>query len=204
MRVKGKIASWNHDKSFGFITPDNGEKRIFVHITAFNRRQNKPQTNQSVSYNTSTDKQGRPCAISVSRAGEKPAQSKQTRKGTKATIATALFLIVVCISTLMGETPFLVLPLYLLASMFTFVIYAKDKSAAKRGAWRTSEITLHLLAMACGWPGALIAQEKLRHKSNKKSFRLDFHLTVIINIGLFIWLHTPDGAATVSTWLNKL
>jgi len=204
MRAKGKIASWNSDKGFGFITPDDGGKRIFVHITAFSNRQKKPQINQPVSYNTSTDKQGRPCAIKVSRAGEKPAQNKTTKKGSTATIGAALFLIIVAISTLVAKTPFLVLPLYLLVSMLTFVIYAKDKSAAKRGAWRTPESTLHLLALACGWPGALVAQEKLRHKSKKQEFRLVFWLTVIINIGIFIWLHTPTGASTLGTWLNKL
>ena len=104
----------------------------------------------------------------------------------------------------MAKIPFLILPLYLLASMLTFVVYAKDKSAAKRGAWRTPESTLHFLALACGWPGALVAQEKLRHKSKKQEFRLVFWLTVIINIGLFIWLHTPVGAATLSIWLNKI
>jgi len=75
MRTKGKIASWNHDKSFGFITPDDGGKRIFVHITAFTNRQKKPQINQPVSYSTSTDKQARPCAVKVSRGGEKPRQN---------------------------------------------------------------------------------------------------------------------------------
>jgi len=204
MPNKGKITSWNEGKGFGFITPNDGGKRIFVHITAFSSRQNKPQINQPVSYNTSTDKQGRPCAIKVSRAGEKSAERKQTKKGSKATFGAASFLIIVCISTLMGKISFLVLPLYLLASMLTFVVYAQDKSAAKKGAWRTPESTLHLLALACGWPGALIAQEKLRHKSKKQPFRLVFWLTVIINIGLFIWLHTPDGAATLSAWLNKL
>lgn len=204
MRAKGKIASWNSDKGFGFITPDDGGKRIFVHITAFSNRQKKPQINQPVSYNTSTDKQGRPCAIKVSRGGEKPAQNKTVKKGSTATIGVTLFLIIVAISTLLAKIPFLVLPLYLLASMLTFVVYAKDKSAAKRGAWRTPESTLHLLALTCGWPGALVAQEKLRHKSKKQEFRLVFWLTVMINIGIFIWLHTPAGASTLGTWLNKL
>lgn len=204
MRATGKIASWNNDKGFGFITPNDGGKRIFVHITALNKRQKKPQINQPVSYNTSTDKQGRPCAIKVSRAGESPASNTNIKKSSKATIGAALFLIIVCISTAAAKIPFLVLPLYLLVSMLTFVVYALDKSAAKKGAWRTSESTLHLLALACGWPGALIAQEKLRHKSKKQPFRLVFWLTVIMNIGIFIWLHTPAGASILGPWLNAL
>ncbi|MBV1892248.1 MAG: cold shock and DUF1294 domain-containing protein [Gammaproteobacteria bacterium] len=204
MQTKGKIASWNHDKGFGFITPNDGGKRVFVHITALSSRQKKPKINQPVSYNTSKDKQGRPCAINVSRADDDPAQSKNIKKDSNTIVGAALFLIIVCISTLMAKTPFLVLPLYLLASMLTFVVYAKDKSAAKRGAWRTPESTLHFLALACGWPGALVAQEKLRHKSKKQPFRLIFWLTVMINIGIFFWLHTPVGAATLSIGLNKI
>jgi uncharacterized membrane protein YsdA (DUF1294 family)/cold shock CspA family protein len=197
MRLKGKLASWNHDKRFGFITPDDGGRRLFVHITALRNRQNKPNINQPVSYNLSQDKQGRPCAANVSRVDDAPAQNKNLKKSANANIAAALFLTIVCISTLMAKIPFLVLPLYLLASMLTFVVYAMDKSAAERGAWRTPESTLHFLALACGWPGALIAQEQLRHKSKKQEFRLVFWLTVLVNISLFIWLHTPAGMTTL-------
>ena len=203
MRAKGEIASWNQGKGFGFITPDDGGKRIFAHITAFSHRQKKPQVNQPVTYNISTDKQGRPCAIKVSRAGEKSTQSNVIEKRSKSIIAATLFLIILGILTLIAKITFLVLPLYLLASMLTFVVYAKDKSAAKKGSWRTPESTLHFLALACGWPGALIAQEKLRHKSKKQAFRLVFWLTVITNIGTLIWLNTPVGASTLTTWLNN-
>jgi len=203
MKAKGKIASWNQGKGFGFITPDDGGKRIFLHITAFSNRQKKPQINQPVTYNISADKQGRPCAIKVSRAGEKPVQSKVIKKPSKPTNAAVLFLIIVCILALMAKITFLAFPLYLLASMLTFVVYGKDKSAAKKGTWRTPESTLHFLALACGWPGALIAQEKLRHKSKKQPFRLIFWLTVITNIGTLTWLNTPAGSSFLTTWLSN-
>jgi len=204
MRLKGKLTSWNHEKGFGFIMPNDGGKRVFVHITALRNRQNKPNINQPVSYSLSQDKQGRPCAVNVSRVDDHPAQSKKVKKGSNANITAAVFLIIVCISTLLANTPYLILPLYLLLSVLTYAVYAKDKSAAKRGQWRTPESTLHFLALACGWPGALIAQEQLRHKSKKQEFRLVFWLTVLVNISLFIWLHTPAGMATLGKWLNNL
>ncbi|WP_417910014.1 DUF1294 domain-containing protein [Candidatus Electronema sp. PJ] len=77
---------------------------------------------------------------------------------------------------------------YLLISLLTFVIYAKDKSAAAKGSWRIPENTLHFLALIGGWPGALLAQQVLRHKSKKQPFRFVFYLTVLLNCGLLVCL----------------
>jgi uncharacterized membrane protein YsdA (DUF1294 family) len=71
---------------------------------------------------------------------------------------------------------------YIGMSLITFATYAMDKAAARAGRWRTSEVSLHLLALACGWPGALLAQQWLRHKSAKQPFRAVFWLTVILNL----------------------
>lgn len=72
--------------------------------------------------------------------------------------------------------------LYLGLSLATFIVYAVDKAAAKRSKRRVPEKSLHLLALAGGWPGALMAQHFLRHKSSKQPFRLFFWLTVILNV----------------------
>ena len=77
---------------------------------------------------------------------------------------------------------------YLAASIITFLVYAVDKSAAKNGQWRTPESTLHLLGLAGGWPGALVAQKWLRHKSKKPSFQIIFWVSVVINCAAFAWL----------------
>ena len=71
---------------------------------------------------------------------------------------------------------------YIGMSLITFVTYAMDKAAARAGRRRTPEASLHLLAIACGWPGALLAQQWLRHKSAKQPFRAVFWLTVILNL----------------------
>ena len=71
---------------------------------------------------------------------------------------------------------------YLAASTLTLVVYAIDKSAARKGAWRTSENTLHTLAILGGWPGAMLAQQLLRHKTAKASFRAVFWATVVLNL----------------------
>jgi uncharacterized membrane protein YsdA (DUF1294 family) len=81
----------------------------------------------------------------------------------------------------------IILVWYLAASVCTFVVYALDKSAAQSGRWRTAESTLHLLALAGGWPGALMAQRVFRHKSRKPSFRAGFIVTVLVNCAALVW-----------------
>jgi uncharacterized membrane protein YsdA (DUF1294 family) len=71
---------------------------------------------------------------------------------------------------------------YLGMSVVSFMAYALDKSAARQGAWRISELTLHGLALGGGWPGALLAQQVLRHKTSKSSFRAVFWCTVALNL----------------------
>ena len=75
---------------------------------------------------------------------------------------------------------------YAIASAASFLAYAADKRAARSGAWRTPESTLHVLALAGGWPGALMAQALLRHKTQKSSFRAVFWLTVAANCAVLI------------------
>ena len=75
---------------------------------------------------------------------------------------------------------------YGVASLVTFIVYALDKSAAKRGRRRVRERTLHLLSLLGGWPGALAAQRVLRHKCSKGRFLVVFWLTVVLNVGLVV------------------
>lgn len=78
--------------------------------------------------------------------------------------------------------------LYGLMSLLTFLLYAVDKRAAKKGAWRIPEQTLHLCALLCGWPGALLGQRMLRHKSKKLPFRLVLCLTIVVNLTVTVVL----------------
>ncbi len=76
---------------------------------------------------------------------------------------------------------------YGIFSISAFTVYAIDKSAAHHGRWRTPEKTLHLLALIGGWPGALLAQKLLRHKSREPSFQAVFLLTVLANCAMLGW-----------------
>lgn len=57
--MNGKIAQWKDDKGFGFIVSDDGDKRIFFHISAVKTRGRRPQAGDSVLYETMSDSQGR-------------------------------------------------------------------------------------------------------------------------------------------------
>jgi uncharacterized membrane protein YsdA (DUF1294 family) len=77
--------------------------------------------------------------------------------------------------------PWWVLPAAALLNLITFFTYWQDKHAASKGAWRTSESTLHLWSLAGGWPGAWFAQQVLRHKSRKQPFRLAYWATAVLH-----------------------
>ena len=204
MRTKGKITSWNDEKGYGFITPSVGGRQIFVHISALSNRNRQPEINQLVTYSLSSDKQGRACAAMVTLPGDQLPQKTKRKNGSLSVIAAAFFFAIVGVSVLTAKIPSLILALYIVASLITFTVYAVDKSAAKKGVWRTQESTLHLLSLTGGWPGALVAQQKLRHKSKKESFRLVFWATVVLNLGAFVWLHTPTGSATLQSWITYM
>jgi uncharacterized membrane protein YsdA (DUF1294 family) len=77
---------------------------------------------------------------------------------------------------------------YAAMSLACFIAYALDKSAARRGERRTPESTLLMLGLFGGWPGALLAQQWLRHKTVKQPFRQMFWFTVAVNVAGFLWL----------------
>ncbi|MCB1758509.1 MAG: cold shock and DUF1294 domain-containing protein [Gammaproteobacteria bacterium] len=197
MRVRGKLTSWNEARGFGFITPISGGAETFVHIKAFRNRNRRPAVGQILTYTLSSDRQGRPRAIDATLAGDRPPAAGRWRHRPLPIAVALLFLAAVGAAVIFTALPGQVLLLYLAASLLTFIAYALDKSAAKAGGWRTQESTLHLLALVGGWPGALIAQNRLRHKSSKQSFRGVFWITVLLNCGALAWLFTATGRATL-------
>jgi uncharacterized membrane protein YsdA (DUF1294 family) len=77
---------------------------------------------------------------------------------------------------------------YLAMSLACFIVYALDKSAARKGERRTPESTLLILGLFGGWPGAVLAQQWLRHKTVKQPFRQLFWFTIVANVAAFLWL----------------
>lgn len=103
------------------------------------------------------------------------------------------FLVLYLCVAILWRPPLWVGALYLGASLLTFVVYAMDKAAAIANRWRTRESTMHWLALVGGWPGALLAQQLLRHKSTKPEFRSAFWGTVVMNVAGFLLFCSPLG-----------
>lgn len=122
------------------------------------------------------------------RAHQHPAQW-----GTATLFVLPLFLCIYAVVTVLWRPPLWIAAAYAGMSLLTFVVYALDKAAAQAQRWRTAESTLHLLALACGWPGALLAQQWLRHKSAKQEFRSVFWATVVLNVAGLVVLSSPWG-----------
>ena len=192
MKSQGKLTTWNDDRGFGFITPQQGGERIFVHIKAFADRAHRPVVGDVIAYAPATDSKGRPRAQRASIASKAKA-GRSPRRSLLPYLVAILFLTLVAALTFAAALPTSVLAIYLLSSLLTLAAYALDKKAAKADAQRTPEARLHLLALIGGWPGALIAQQALRHKTRKQPFRKVFWITVLINGGALVWLMTPQG-----------
>ena len=189
MRKIGVIQKWNDEKGYGFIKSGPENYEYFFHINSFRNNGQRPSIGLEVDFEFGEDRNGRTQAIKV-----RTIRNKKKHSAAGAFITSALFLIFVGCLALMGFLPRAVWWFYIGTSAFAFLHYYVDKSAAQRGKRRTPEATLHNVALIGGWPGALFAQQLLRHKSKKESFRRVFWVTVFINIAALIYLLSPYGA----------
>jgi len=74
-------------------------------------------------------------------------------------------------------------------SIIALLFYGYDKYQSTHSGFRIPEIILHALTLAGGTPGALLGQQVFRHKTSKRSFRLWFYLTVLLQlIGIVLYL----------------
>jgi uncharacterized membrane protein YsdA (DUF1294 family) len=104
-----------------------------------------------------------------------------------------LFCVFLLLTTVSNKLPIEVLYWYAGASVVAFLLYYFDKSAAQDGSWRTPEANLHLVSLLGGWPGAFYAQNALKHKSSKQEFKKAYWGTVVVNLGVFVWLLSAQG-----------
>lgn len=201
---------WEAERGFGFIRSPEVTADVFVHLRDFQDRALTPRVGMAVQFDEIHVGGKGPRAVAVQTltaaargAGPAPARAPRSARARPHTAAPmpaagpgALLILayaaLLAWAVINGRLPLAVPAVVGALSVLTFFVYGADKQAAQTNRWRTAEDTLHLLALAGGWPGAWCAQRLLRHKSRKASFIAAYQVTV--------WLHLAAVLAWVFWW----
>jgi uncharacterized membrane protein YsdA (DUF1294 family)/cold shock CspA family protein len=163
----GTIVDWVDEKGYGWVK--SGDKRYFAHIKDFERGQRRPKAGEEVRFIQGIDSKGRTCAKKVTfvKSGQ--------RAGMRVWLSLLVLLALPLFALLWFPFPWWQgAGAMVLVSAITYAMYAHDKARARSSGWRVPESILHLAELLGGWPGALIAQRRLRHKCSKVSYQLVF------------------------------
>jgi len=144
-----------------------------LHVRDFAEHHKKPVVGDKISFQPGQDRRGPTCAK----------QAVHVNDGGRITMS-AWFVL----------TGLLVLPVLALwhghvdwrwaggigltMAVITYLAYSLDKKRARAREWRISEAGLHFLELLGGWPGAFLAQRRLRHKISKAGYQTVFWLIV--------------------------
>ncbi len=185
-KLKGKICQWNDDKGYGFIEPDVSGPRLFVHISDLDQGHRRPLSGDTVTYQQARGRDGRPRAVKAMLDLGEPLQAPPVQNNVAASLLTLVFCVGFLAALLAGLIPHLIAVCYLVMSLWTAILYWLDKKAARAKRWRISEFQLLWPGLFGGWPGAILAQQGLRHKTQKSSFRAKFWCVAGINLCLLL------------------
>jgi uncharacterized membrane protein YsdA (DUF1294 family)/cold shock CspA family protein len=169
--LTARLIKWDSEKGYGFLRV--GSQDVFLHIRDFAERHKTPEAGDRIRFSMGTDTRGRTCALNAVHFND----------GGRFGAGDFLFLILLlCAPTLalhkLAFDPRVTIISAIGLSVVTYLIYALDKMCARARDWRIPETTLQLLALAGGWPGAFVAQRRIRHKCAKLRFQILFWLIV--------------------------
>jgi uncharacterized membrane protein YsdA (DUF1294 family)/cold shock CspA family protein len=170
--MTARIVAWDSEKGYGFLQV--GPQRVFLHRRDFVEHHKRPAVGDAVRFLMGKDARGRPCAtnaLHVNGGG---------RITVLALLVTVGLLVLPAIALQRQAVDLRWVGAYALAlGTITGWAYAHDKRQAREKEWRVSEGRLHLLELLGGWPGAFLAQRRLRHKCSKPSYQVVFWLIVL-------------------------
>jgi cold shock CspA family protein len=97
--IKGVLKTWKEDRGFGFISPDDGGKDIFIHISALKGTSRRPITGDVIYYQSARDNRGKYKAINAYIEGIEILEDKATGllNSNKGIMLIALVLVVIAI-----------------------------------------------------------------------------------------------------------
>jgi uncharacterized membrane protein YsdA (DUF1294 family) len=195
-RFIGVLVRWNEDTSSGTLRGGDGIATP-VHISEFVGGIRHPTVGAEYSFRRvlAAGRKGGWHARDVALINERIGPSATPRAAPRSRVRWQGVVIALAVDAvaaaafvplLRAGLPVWVPIIYAAASVVAFIMYAADKRAARLGQWRVSETTLQVLAVVGGWPGALLAQQVLRHKTRKASFQNAFWSVVLVNIFAFV------------------
>ncbi|MEQ1306668.1 DUF1294 domain-containing protein [Acinetobacter bereziniae] len=205
MRDQGRLVEWFDDKGYGFIQPNDGLKeRVFLHIKDFAQKGPRPIVGCALEYVVQLDGQGRYKAKQVTylkatqtvhakanRTSKTKLNAQKASSLQPMQIICIVYIVALAILSISGLLNGMILLFVSIINVMTYWFYAQDKEAAQMNQRRVPENTLHILAFLGGWPAAWLAQQRLRHKTQKQPFRNIYFCTIVFNILLILWLISP-------------
>lgn len=197
MAQHGELIEWNDERGFGFIHPDGGGPRLFVHISQIGRIATRPQLGDSVSYAIGRGRDGGPAAVNVAIAGANPVKARALARGSEPApmlgrrhptryVLAVILAALVLVGVWAGSVPLLLLVAYAAMGVVSVAFYYDDKRQAEAGGWRTSEARLHSIDLLFGIIGGLLAQQIFRHKTAKPEFALTSYAIAFLHALLLI------------------
>lgn len=170
--LTARIVEWDDAKGYGYLQVGNG--RLFLHRRDFAERHKRPAVGDVINFLPGTDAQGRTCAT----------KAVHVNDGGRITPSAVLLLASLMVLPAIalhrhGADWRWVGAVVLVMGAVSYGCYALDKRRARKKAWRIPENLLHVTEFLGGWPGAFLAQRRLRHKCSKSSYQFVFWLIVV-------------------------
>lgn len=204
MRKEGTIVRWDDARGFGFIRSGAFAQDVFVHVRDYRSKVGDvPRQGLRVTFEDVHIGGKGPRAVAVQPTAESGASTRSLERGGQpapprqqgarrrgpaphaggwwALPLMAAYGLAMAWLVWQRQLPWWVLPASFMLNLATFFAYWQDKYAAQQRRWRVKEDTLHLWSIAGGWGGAWLAQQVLRHKSAKASFRTTYRATVVLH-----------------------
>jgi uncharacterized membrane protein YsdA (DUF1294 family)/cold shock CspA family protein len=178
MLISGELVQWNNKSGFGFIR-DGAGNDFYLHISAM-ADTTRPKLGDRLQFEVTKGRKGRPSAQKVVIVSSAPFQVETPGAASNDNVAwnrVGLRVTIACLLTLLltwalaeAQLSAWIFGLYIVMSIVSALLYRFDKLYALEGRYRVSETTLHLVDLAGGIIGGLIAQELYRHKTIKPRF----------------------------------
>jgi uncharacterized membrane protein YsdA (DUF1294 family)/cold shock CspA family protein len=165
-----RIVEWDDQKGYGFLQVG----KLFLHRREFAERHKRPAVGDVIRFTVGVDAQGRTCAREAAHVND------GGRFTPLALMVLMGLLVLPAVALYRSAADFRWVGAYVVViGAVSYGSYALDKRRARANEWRISEAGLHVTELLGGWPGAFIAQRRLRHKVSKPGYQFVFWLIVL-------------------------